>query len=59
MFRVEIDTRGASFDGPIVRELALMRILQEIREQIEAGRTGGVLYDGSNNRIGAWGFYDA
>lgn len=53
MFKVQIDTGNAAFDednGGAAAETA--RILREIANKLESGRTEGVAVDGYGNSVG-------
>jgi len=66
MFRVEIDTSNAAFDGlnRYKRYAAVIKLVEQILGELKDGTTGGGrLYDSQDRvvdepLIGTWGFYD-
>ena len=55
MFQLKIYTSDAAFaDGDTGEEVA--RILRELADKVEAGRTSGRVFDLNGNACGNWAF---
>ena len=55
MFQLKIHTHGAAFhDGDTGKEVA--RILRELADRVENGRTSGRVFDVNGNACGGWTF---
>ncbi len=52
MFKLEIDTDNAAFEGVPYKEVA--RILQETALKLMQGYDGGKCRDTNGNTVGAW-----
>lgn len=53
MFNVKFNTGNAAFDYGEDR-IEIMRILNEIHDSIEYGRSEGSIIDINGNKIGSW-----
>ena len=61
MLKIEIKTGGAAFCDPCTQEeseywesVELKRILQDICEKLEDGKTEGIISDINGNKVGKW-----
>lgn len=54
MFQLKIHNSGAAFDDAPEYEVA--RILRELADKVEAGRTSGRVFDLNGNACGNWAF---
>jgi hypothetical protein len=52
MLRLQIDTRGAAFEGDGALEVA--GILRHMADQVESGLLDGVVIDRNGNSCGLW-----
>lgn len=53
MFEVKIRTGNSAFKGP-EGKYELARILREIAEKLETGKTGDHVMDVNGNKVGGW-----
>ena len=56
MLKIEIETGGAAFGEDFYEaSYEIRRILEEIAEEMDAGRKRGVIMDINGNKVGRWG----